>query len=162
MRSHIVVSCLLAFAAVACSDNRGDPVSEASPADRPAVPVPAPIAVGRYCAVQEVEGLGQAVAEATVAGAGDDLTLAFSSTLPDSPQVLEVGPAPAEVDSDGKVFVSFEDGWNNRGLATLAPSGALTLAIVTPSPDQANANIGRAYGDFQLTKGACARIRPIG
>ncbi len=128
MRSHIVVSCLLAFAAVACSDNRGDPVSEASPADRPAVPVPAPIAVGRYCAVEAVEGL----------------------------------PAPAQVDSDGKVFVSFEDGWNNRGLATLAPSGALTLAIVTPSPDQANANIGRAYGDFQLTKEACARIRPIG
>ena len=146
---------------VAC-DSRDDSVSEAPLPDRPAIPVPAPIAAGRYCAVEAVEGLGQAVAEATVAGADNDLTLAFSSALPDSPQVLEVGPEPAQVDSDGKVFVSFEDGWNNRGLATLAPSGALTLAIVTPSPSQTSANVGRTYGDFQLTKEACARIRPVG
>lgn len=162
MRSPILVSCLIAFAAAACSEKRADPVSEAAAPDRPAVPVPSPIAAGRYCAVEDVDGLGQAVAEATVSGAGDNLTLTFTSAMPDSPQTLEVGPEPAEVDSDGKVVVSFEDGWNNRGLATLAPSGALALQIVTPSPDQASANVRRTYGDFQLTKEACADIRPIG
>ena len=148
------------MAAVACSDKTEGPGGAAP--DRPAVPVPASIAAGRYCAVEEVGGLGQAVAEATVSGAGEELRLAVRSAMPDSPQTLEVGPEPAQVDSDGKVFVSFEDGWNNRGLATLAPSGALSLQIVTPSPDPMGANVRRNYGDFQLTREACADIRPVG
>jgi len=158
MRASILASSLLVVIVAACSGPASDP--ETPSPDRPAVAVPEPISPGRYCAVEAVEGLGQAIAEATVTGADETLRLAVGRTMPDSPQVLEVGPEPAQVDSDGRIFLSFEDGWANRGLATLTPSGALSLRIVTASSDPSGANVRRNYGDFQLTSEACADISP--
>ena len=82
--------------------------------------------------------------------------------MPDSDQILDVGPEPAQIDSDGKLFFSFEDGWQNQGLAMLSPSGQLSLSVTKPSDDPMGSNVRRNYGDYTVTQAACAKIRAAG
>lgn len=89
--------------------NRAVPREGAPPQAAPeetAAPGPVPINAGRYCSVGEIQG-GQAFTEATVRGQGDEYHVAVIGKMPDSDQVLEAGPAKAEVDSDGVLYFSF-------------------------------------------------------
>jgi hypothetical protein len=77
--------------------------------------------------------------------------------MPDSGQILTV-KAPVKQLANGDMFFEFTDnGWGNAGRGTLKKVGdkAQFNLKQTESPPDADRNIGRNYGSYLLSKGAC-------
>ena len=81
----------------------------------------------------------------------------FDISMPDSGQILSTD-APFTRSANGKIIFNFDDdGWGNTGRGTFRKVGTgfqLFVEQVGVSAD-GNANVGRLYGTYTLSRGSC-------
>src|SRR5471032_2179914 len=121
------------------------------------------IAVGDYCSRDDLKtpdgtALGEFRADAEVRRAGPNLTIAFSNSMPDSGQIIEIEPATLRMKPNGAFAFRFVDNWDAKGVGTVRsiPKGIVAdIERTGPASDSWGENAGRGYGKFDLKPAPC-------
>jgi hypothetical protein len=121
-----------------------------------------PIAPGTYCLIDRSPaetGTGEAIDIGTflmsvvVRKTGSVYRVHFWNQMPDSPAMLMNESSRARVERDGSLVFDFVDGAGNTGRGRVRPDGRVRLSVLKDAPDNP---LGRNYGDYRVTRKACA------
>lgn len=109
-----------------------------------------PLGAGRYCAYDAADLVfppGEVVTIVEV-GPGPQPHVTVSVQWPHSDKVFEL-EGSATMDRDGNLRVPAEDGWGNRSIVILSPTGQLGYDL-EPHPDDWAASVNYFYGGTTL------------
>ena len=112
----------------------------------------------------DATSLGVFEMHATVLAQSGKTLISFANHMPDSGTTLAAHNLPATGDAQKGYRFHFTDGSGNHGKGILKINGdtaEISLTMTKHSPEPFSGQIGRQYGDFTLTKQACATMKNL-